>query len=165
MNRFATGTVILAGLWLLTLGSADPLDVVLGLALGGAIMLALGKQLRASAVAATPVPLLTRVVWFPVFAGAVLVDIARGTWDVSLRILSVRSVERPGIVCVPIGDRSERGVAVSALTTTLSPGSVLLDVDWDRREMQWHVIDASDPDAVRAQFQDFYDRYQRKVFP
>jgi hypothetical protein len=28
-----------------------------------------------------------------------------------------------------------------------------------------HFIDASDPDAVRADLHRFYDRYQRRVFP
>jgi multisubunit Na+/H+ antiporter MnhE subunit len=28
-----------------------------------------------------------------------------------------------------------------------------------------HVIDAHDPDAVRAQIDGFYHRYQRRVFP
>jgi multisubunit Na+/H+ antiporter MnhE subunit len=49
--------------------------------------------------------------------------------------------------------------------TTLSPGSVLVDIDWQRRDMLLHVIDASDPDAVRADLERFYDRYQRRVFP
>ena len=31
--------------------------------------------------------------------------------------------------------------------------------------MLFHVIDASDPDAVRAQLDRFYQRYQRRVFP
>ena len=54
---------------------------------------------------------------------------------------------------------------VTGITTSLAPGSIVLDVDWDRNMMLVHVIDASDPDQVRADMQDLYDRYQRKVFP
>jgi multisubunit Na+/H+ antiporter MnhE subunit len=68
-------------------------------------------------------------------------------------------------VLVPIGERSELGVAVTGLLVGLSPGSLLLDVDEGRRAMLFHVIDASDPDAVRAQIDGFYQRYQRRVFP
>jgi multisubunit Na+/H+ antiporter MnhF subunit len=39
---------------------------------------------------------------------------------------------------------------VTALAASLSPGSVLVDIDWDRRDLLMHVIDASDPDGVRA---------------
>jgi multicomponent K+:H+ antiporter subunit E/multicomponent Na+:H+ antiporter subunit E len=42
---------------------------------------------------------------------------------------------------------------------------VLVDVDWVRRDLVVHVIDASDPDGVRQRLQRFYDRYQRRVFP
>jgi multisubunit Na+/H+ antiporter MnhE subunit len=31
--------------------------------------------------------------------------------------------------------------------------------------MLFHVIDASDPDAVRDHLDRFYQRYQRRVFP
>jgi multisubunit Na+/H+ antiporter MnhE subunit len=56
-------------------------------------------------------------------------------------------------------------VAVSALVTTLSPGSFLVDVDWTEGTMLIHVIEASDPDRVRADLETFYQRYQRRVFP
>jgi multisubunit Na+/H+ antiporter MnhE subunit len=100
-----------------------------------------------------------------VFAAAVAADVAAGTWDVALRVLHLRHLDRPGTVRVPIGARTDRGVAVSALATTLSPGAVLVDVDWERREMLVHVIDASDPAAVCARLERFYDRFQRRVFP
>jgi multisubunit Na+/H+ antiporter MnhE subunit len=162
-----TRVLRIAGLGLifvLTLASADPVDLALGSALGGALLLALGDRLRLGPTGHLP-PLAGRVLWFPVFAGAVVADIVQGTWDVALRVLHARRLEQPGIVRIPIGERSERGVAISALATTLSPGSVLVDVDWEGRDLLLHVIDASNPAAVRARLQRFYDRYQRKVFP
>ncbi|CCF84740.1 Na+/H+ antiporter subunit E [Nitrolancea hollandica] len=48
---------------------------------------------------------------------------------------------------------------------TLAPGSVLVDVDWERGVMLFHLLDASDPDATRATVARFYERYQRAVFP
>ena len=149
----------------LTLGSTDPVDLATGAVLGAVLVVLLGRRLRLDRERRQTPPLLQRILWFPVFAAAVVADIARGTWDVSLRVLHIRRLERPGIVRVPIGDRTERGLAVSALATTLSPGSVLVDIDRERRDLLVHVIDASDPDAVRAGLQRFYERYQRKVFP
>jgi multicomponent Na+:H+ antiporter subunit E len=95
----------------------------------------------------------------------VAAEIVRGTWDVALRVLHLRPVEHPGIVLVPIGERTEVGVAVTGLLVGLSPGSLLLDVDTERQVMLFHVIDAGDPDAVRTQLDRFYQRYQRRVFP
>jgi multicomponent K+:H+ antiporter subunit E/multicomponent Na+:H+ antiporter subunit E len=154
----------LGSVFALTLASADPVDLTLGTLVGGALLLALGDRLRLGPAGPLP-PFAQRVVWFPVFAGAIVADVVQGTWEVALRVLHARRLEQPGLVRIPIGERSERGVAVSALATTLSPGTVLVDVDWERRDLLLHVIDASDPDAVRARLQRFYDRFQRKVFP
>jgi multisubunit Na+/H+ antiporter MnhE subunit len=151
-------------LYALALASTDPVDLVTGTAVGAVLLLALGSRLRREQGAETP-PLVGRVAWFPVFVGAVLVDVLQGTWDVALRVLHLRPIDRPGLIRIPIGERSERGIAVSALATTLSPGSVFVDIDRERRELLLHVIDASDPDASRARLQRFYDRYQRRVFP
>jgi len=96
---------LLAAVYLLTLGSADPLDLAFGLVLGAALTVGLGGRLRpprGRGVPALPV----RLAAFPPLAGAVLLDIARGTWDVGLRVLGLRPLEGPGIVPVPIGERS-----------------------------------------------------------
>ncbi len=164
MSRGLRVAVGLGLLYALTLVSADPVDVAMGTALGGALVLALGNRLRLGPSGHVP-SFLQRAAWFPAFAAAVVGDVLAGTWDVSLRVLHLRGVERPGIVRVPVGNRSERGVAVTALVTTLSPGSVLVDIDWERGDLLLHVIDATDPDGVRAHMQRFYDRYQRRVFP
>jgi multicomponent Na+:H+ antiporter subunit E len=162
-----TRALRIAGLgviFVLTLASSDPVDFALGVALGGALLLALGERLRLGPAGLLP-PLAQRLLWFPVFAAAVVADVLQGAWDVALRVLTVRPLEQPGIVRVPIGERTERGVAVSALATTLSPGSVLVDVDWQRGDLVLHVIDASDPAVVRARLDRFYERFQRRVFP
>ena len=168
MTRELLGVVLLALVYALTLASADPLDLLAGLVFGAAGVMA---QRRLRSVERTDEeegrapPLPARVLAFPLFVGGLLADVARGTIDVALRTLHLRMVERPGIVLVPIEERTRLGVAVSALATTLSPGSLLVDVDWQRRAMLIHVIDASDPDAVRALHRRFYERYQRRVFP
>jgi len=84
---------------------------------------------------------------------------------VALIVLHIRPLVRPGIVAIPFEERTRNGVAVSTLVFTLSPGSYLVDVDWERRLMLFHLIDACDPDAIRIKYHDFYYRYQRHVFP
>ena len=163
MSRIASVAGLVA-VFALTLVSADPVDLVMGAVIGAALVALLGRRLDPAREPA-PISFARRLAGFPLFVGAIVADIVTGTWDVALRVVHVRRVEQPGVVRIPIGDRTEHGVAVSALATTLSPGSVLIDVDWDRREMLLHVIDASDPEGVRAKLQRFYDRYQRQVFP
>jgi multisubunit Na+/H+ antiporter MnhE subunit len=114
---------------------------------------------------APAIPIWRRIVWFFPFAAAVIVDIVTGTWQVMLIVFRIRPLERPGIIGVPVGDRSPTGMANSGLTDTRAPGSVLVDVDWEQRIAWLHVIDATDPDATREHLEMVYERFQRKVFP
>lgn len=157
--------LVLAAVYLLTLASAKPLDVVTALVLAAALLLLLRRFLRTDAEPAAGPPLWRRLLHAPAFAVAVIVEITIGTWTVALLVLGIRKLAKPGIVQIPIGDRSETGVAVTAIAITLSPGEVLVDIDWERRVMLVHVVDASDPDAVRDHFQRFYDRFQKPVLP
>jgi multicomponent Na+:H+ antiporter subunit E len=154
---------VLTGVYLLSLGSVDPLDAAEGLVLATALSLGLrGRLERPQGAGPSPAG---RVAAFPLLLGGLLAEILRGTWDVALRVLGLRPVECSGIVLIPIGERTELGVAVTGLLAGLSPGSMLVEVDTERRAMLFHVIDASDPDAVRGHFDRFYQRYQRRVFP
>ena len=155
---------LLCAVYALTLASADPLDLLAGLLLGVVLVASLRERMpRGEGEDGASFP--GRVAAFPLFVFGLLADIARGTWDVTLRVMHLRPVDHPGIVRIPIGDRTPLGVAVSALATTLSPGSVFIDVDLEAGVMLLHVIDASDPEQVRAAHLRFYERYQRRVFP
>lgn len=152
----------LVAVYALTLGSLQPGDLAIGAAVAVAV-LTLTRRFFEPAPG-TPPMTLRRLRRFPAFAWAVLREIAAGTWMVAMVVLGIRNVI-PGIVAVPVGERSETGVAVTALAINLSPGELLVDVDWSRELMFVHVLDADDPDDVRSRYAAFYDRYQRAVFP
>ena len=80
-------------------------------------------------------------------------------------VLHLRPLASPGIVAVPIGERTPTGVAVWAVVTGLPPGSFFVDVDRERGVALIHVLDARNPEAFREEQEDFYRRYQSKVFP
>ena len=164
MSRFLLALVLLVLVYALVLASFHPWD----LAIGGGVAAALLWGARAFLFGGRPQPspgLGGRLVAFVPFVAARIRDIVRGTCNVALVVLHLRPLRHPGIVAVPIGERTRLGVAVSALVMTLSPGEFLVDVDWQRRAMLLHVLDASDPDAVREAHERFYRRYQRRVFP
>jgi len=70
-----------------------------------------------------------------------------------------------GFVEVPIGRRTDAGTAASALFDSVSPGSVVVDIDKARGIITIHVMDATDKEALRAERQDFYHRHQRRAIP
>jgi multisubunit Na+/H+ antiporter MnhE subunit len=152
----------LAVIYALTLASVDPLDLATGTVVGIATVAYLRRFLDPGPD--VPPVTLARLRRFPAFAWAVLREIAAGTWLVLMVVLGRRQPSQ-GIVAVPLGERSDTGVAVTALAINLSPGEVLVDVDAEARLMFVHVLDARDPDGIRARYDDFYDRYQRGLFP
>ena len=164
MSRYLLSLTGLVAVYVLVLASADPWDVAIGTGFAGGLLWAT----RGFVFGAPPAPILDlagRLVAVVPFLAATAWDIVRGTWAVALVVLGFRPLRQPGIVAVPIGERSRLGVAVSALVTTLSPGSFLVDVDWRQRAMLIHVLDATDPGAVRAAHERFYRRFQRRIFP
>lgn len=151
--------------WALVLDSWAPADLLVGgiLAVGVLGLLRVAGGPRAPA---TPnPPLATQAIAFLPMIAAAARDITVGTWRVTLIVLGVRPLTKPGIVVVPFGDRTPRGVAVSSFFITLAPGETLVGIDEERRAMLVHAIDGRDPDAIRAHFERFYQRHQRKVWP
>jgi multicomponent K+:H+ antiporter subunit E/multicomponent Na+:H+ antiporter subunit E len=68
-------------------------------------------------------------------------------------------------VRVPLGRRSKASTGLSGMVLTLSPGTFLIDVDWEKREMLVHAIDASDPEGMREGYDRLYENIQRHVVP
>ena len=164
MNRVLLALTVLTLTYALVLASFHPWDLVLGAALSAGVLGAFRPFLFAGSPGSiSELPL--RALALPRFVWAVLADITVGTWRVALVVLGIRPLTSPGIVVVPIGERTESGVVVSALAATLAPGEYLVDVDWRERHKLVHVLDARDPDAVRERFDVFYRRYQRRLVP
>jgi multisubunit Na+/H+ antiporter MnhE subunit len=164
VKRAGIGLVLLTFVYAMVLASFHPLDLLFGAILSGALLYTFRRFIFDDGGRPGPLPgLLRRSVAFFPFAGAVAWDVAKGTWEVALITLHLRPLTTPGIVKVPVGERTQTGVVVSSLVTTLSPGAVLIEANDEF--MLVHVIDAGDPDAVRRTHENFYQRYQRKVFP
>jgi multisubunit Na+/H+ antiporter MnhE subunit len=161
MSRLVAAT-LLAVLYLCTLGSTDAWDVAMAAVLGAVVGWWTVPPQGAPGSAAT---VLRRALGVPALVLATTAEIARGTWQVLKLDVGLSSPELQGVIDVPIGVRTELGIAVSGLIAGLSPGAVLVEVDRARGVMCFHLVDASDPDRARADLQRFYERYQRKVFP
>jgi multicomponent Na+:H+ antiporter subunit E len=169
VGRYLLAVVLLTLVYAFVLASFGPWDLLLGFVLSATLLyvfrdFVLGNSASGGA-RVRALGLFRRVAAFGPFAAVAVWAIVEGTWEMILVTLHLRRLESPGVVAVPMGERTATGVAVSALVTTLSPGTFLVDVDEERGVMLIHAIDAGDPDAVRESHQEFYRRYQRDVFP
>lgn len=166
LNRITgsiAAAIALTLLYCITVAAFTPWDIAIGAAIStGALVAARAPSLATK----RRVPLLaSRMFWFVPYFSIVAIDILRGSWRVALLILSLRPARDPGLIAIPFGTRSELGIAVSAIATSLAPGTLLVEIDHERREMILHVVDGDDPEAVRRNHQRIYDRWQRRVFP
>jgi multisubunit Na+/H+ antiporter MnhE subunit len=139
-----------------------PGDLLLG-AFAGLTALALGLMRPLPAGTATrPLP---RALWHAVpLLAHVLADSARGFWRVALLSLGSKRLPAPGIVEIEIGARSPRGTALTGLLATISPGTILLDIDEKRGVMIFHVVGSNSTD-FRHSLDRLYADHQRHLVP
>lgn len=164
MARFAVSLILLTAVYCAVLPSFNGWDVLMGAVFSGTILLVFRGFIFGGGPKPMP-DLPMRLVYLPLFLAASAWDIVKGTFEVVLVVVHIRPLSKPGIVAVPIGERSPTGLAVSAIETTLSPGTYLVDVDEERGVWLVHALDASDPEAVKRDREEFYRKYQRRVFP
>jgi multicomponent Na+:H+ antiporter subunit E len=167
VTRFAAAVVVLTLAYALMLGSFDVLDLLFGACLSAALLFVSRRFIfgEPQRQASSNPSLGGRVVAFVPFALVIFREILVGTWEVTLVTLRLRPLIRPGIVAVPLGERTPSGVVAWAVVTGLAPGSFFVDIDREQGVALIHLLDASDPDAFRQEQEDFYRRYQSKVFP
>lgn len=65
---------------------------------------------------------------------------------------------KPGIVAVPLEPMSDLELTVLTNLITLTPGTLSLDVSADHRTLYVHVMDVADPDAVRREIKEGFER-------
>ncbi|GAA4229697.1 Na+/H+ antiporter subunit E [Actinomadura meridiana] len=144
LSRLGMG-VWLLGVWLLLWGRVDALTV-----LGGLVAVAV-----AYAVSRLPaVPMVTRV--RPLRLAEAALEFA---WDlaVSSVVIGWHALRAPGRVrgaIVEVGAQSRSELVLLALTTSISlrPGTLLVDIDWERSRLRIHgmpVRDAAEADSTR----------------
>lgn len=167
MIRYVAPVVVLTLVYTLALASFHLWDLLIGAVLSATLLFAFGRFVFGASARGVGQGLspLGRIVAFVPFAAAVARETLAGAWRVFLVTLHLREPANPGIVTVPLEERTPTGVAVSAFLAGFSPGTLLVKVDEEERVMLIHAIDAADPDAVREARQEFYRRYQKKVFP
>ncbi len=151
-------TLLLAIVWTLLQNSVSAGMVVFGVILGVII------------------PLLTAV-WWPdrprgIRAGRMLVYMLIVIWDILIANLQVAWIVltrpndklRPAWIVIPLELRQPEAISILAGTITLTPGTVSADLSDEGHSLLVHALDADDPDAVRDEIKNRYERRLREIF-
>lgn len=160
--------IALTIVFVLAIASGEPLDVVIGAILAAGTLAMLRGLLWPAGAASrtlTTGEALRRLAAAPIYCAVVVWEITVGTWQVARVVLGLAPIHEPGIVVIPVDDRSEAAAVLTALAATVSPGELVVHHDTERRELHMHLLDASDPDAVRERYRRTYERFQKRVLP
>ncbi len=148
----------------LTVASFAWEDLVFGAGLT-AVLLALFRNVLLPSALPSNRRVLISIIAFPLFVLGTIREIFTGTWLVARHVIGLQPLEHPGIVRIPIGERTAVSRAMAGYVITVSPGTFLVDFDEETNEMLVHAIDASDPDALRRHYQSLYEGYERHFVP
>jgi multisubunit Na+/H+ antiporter MnhE subunit len=155
--RLALRAATFAAIYLLVLTSVNPFDILAAVLLGVAVALALRTQ--------TSSPTTGALTGAPLALAAAAVSTGRemivGSWRV-VRFCLGRGSAAPGFVELPRGQRTRADLALWGLLTGEAPDEVPVDIDEARGVLLVHVVDASDPEAVRARHRLADERMRRR---
>jgi multicomponent Na+:H+ antiporter subunit E len=77
---------------------------------------------------------------------------------VAIDVLRPTASLRPGIIAIPLDVRTDEEIMLLFNLIMLTPGTLALDIASNRRELYLHTMSADDPDAVRAQIKNGFER-------
>ncbi|SLN54554.1 Na(+)/H(+) antiporter subunit E1 [Roseovarius litorisediminis] len=151
-------TILLTAVWVLLQNNVSTGMVVFGLILGVII------------------PRITAV-WWPdrprgFRFGRMIPYVLLVIWDILVANVQVAWIVltrpndklRPAWVVIPLELRQPEAISILAGTITLTPGTVSADLSDEGHSLLVHALDADDPDAVRDQIKERYERRLIGIF-
>lgn len=147
--------VWLIALWMLLWGQFTVLSALTGLA----VAVFVTRVFRLP-----PVELSGRLnfFWGLVFVGEFLLALVRGSLIVALQVLDPRRQPGTAIIAVPMVTDDDLIMTHVAVTASLIPGSLIVDIDRDRRVLYLHVIGVNDHDQVDEQRR-YVQQWERRI--
>lgn len=93
-------------------------------------------------------------------------------WDIMVANVQVawivltrpNSKLRPAWIVIPLDLLEPEAITVLAGTITLTPGTVSADLSDEGHSLLVHVLDTDDPDAVRDEIKQRYERRLKEIF-
>ncbi|KZY02208.1 MULTISPECIES: Na+/H+ antiporter subunit E [unclassified Sulfitobacter] len=151
-------TVLLVAVWALLNNSVSLGTFVVGLFLGWIIPAATAAYWPDRPAVPRPFKLLT-------YAVIVIWDILVANVVVALIVLFKpnRNIKSAWVE-IPLELRAPEAITMLAGTITLTPGTLSADLSRDGRSLLVHALHAPDPDAVRDDIKNRYERRLKEIF-
>jgi multicomponent Na+:H+ antiporter subunit E len=143
--------ILLALAWAALSGEFTLLNLMLGFALGFAVLLFVGPALGSSQYFA-------KVTRTSSFIGFFMRELVISNLRVAYDVLTPRHHMKPGIVAVPLDVRTDAEIVLLANLITLTPGTLSLDLSDDRTVLYVHTMYLDDPEELRREIKEGFER-------
>lgn len=151
-------TVLLTLVWLLLANQLSINSLVFGFFLGVVIPFVTGPYWPNQ-------PKLRNPLMIAEYTLVVLWDIVVANVTVARLILFKRNDElSPNWIAIPLDLRTPEAITVLAGTITMTPGTVTSDLSTEGHFLLVHCLDAPDPEAVRDEIKQRYERRLMEIF-
>jgi multicomponent Na+:H+ antiporter subunit E len=150
MSRFLWN-VLLAVVWAAITANFSPGNLALGFVLGLLVLFFARPVIGSSGY----VRRLTQAV---ALFGFFIWDLFLSNLHVAYDVIRPRPHMQPGVIAIPLDVRTDAEITLLANLITLTPGSLSLDVSADRRTLYLHAMHVGDPDALRREIKDGFER-------
>lgn len=151
-------TLLLAVVWIMLQNKVSAGMVVFGLILGVIIPVLTARWWPDRPDEMRLVPMLKYII-------LVCWDILVANVQVAWIILTKSNDQmKPNWVIIPLELKSPEAITILAGTITLTPGTVSADLSNEGHSLLVHALDAEDPDAVRDEIKDRYERRLLEIF-
>jgi multicomponent Na+:H+ antiporter subunit E len=152
------GSILLALAWAALQGEFSLATLLVGFALGYAILVLLAKGgVMPSSIAfrsAHAVGLAAFFAWELLVANLrVAADVLKGS----------RRIE-PAVVAIPLDVTSDGEILLLSMLINITPGSVTIDLSSDRRTLYVHVMHMRSADETRREIKDGFERRVKLLF-
>lgn len=143
--------ILLALLWAMMTGGMSLLNLLIGFLVG---YLILGSIHGSSGTSSyfTKVPQTIRFIVY--FIMELLISSVRVAYDV----VTPTYYMKPGIIAIPMDAKTDIEITMLANLITLTPGTLSLDVSFDRKTLYIHAMFVRDPEKVRRETKDMERR-------
>lgn len=143
--------LVLALTWGAMTGSFEVENLLIGFAIGF-VVLYVTQRRHGRAPYAAKVGTIVR------FIGFYLWELVLANLRVAYDVITPSHHGTPGIIAIPLEARTDAEITLVANLLTMTPGDLSLDVSTDRTVLYVHRMYLTDPDVVRREIKDGFER-------
>jgi len=156
MNMFLTN-LILALIWTAVTGSFSLANFVLGFALAAFVLYLIPSESDSKHY-------FTRIMRIFLLACLFIKELINSAVEVATTVLSPKMDLKPGFIAYELKVDRDLEITLLANLITLTPGTLSVDVSEDRKFLFIHALDCSDPDGIRNDIANGFERRILEAF-